>query len=48
MRDRLRDAGVAGEVVDYEGLEHQLDDGTARADMMRRSEAFLSRTLKIQ
>ena len=29
------------------GLDHQLDEGTARTDMLRRSDAFLRQALKI-
>jgi dipeptidyl aminopeptidase/acylaminoacyl peptidase len=47
MDERLKDAGGKSELVVYPGLDHQLDDGTARADMLRRSDAFLRQAMKI-
>jgi dipeptidyl aminopeptidase/acylaminoacyl peptidase len=44
MKDKL---GKGAELVVYEGLDHQLDDGTARTDMLRRSEAFLRQAMQI-
>lgn len=41
MADRLRDANKPVELVVYPGLDHQLEDSAARADMLRRSDAFL-------
>jgi dipeptidyl aminopeptidase/acylaminoacyl peptidase len=41
MKDRLRDSGKTADVVVYQGLDHQLDDSTARADMLRRADQFL-------
>jgi len=41
MDQALSGAGVKHEVVWYQNLDHQLDDSTARADMLRRSDAFL-------
>jgi dipeptidyl aminopeptidase/acylaminoacyl peptidase len=38
MKDKL---GKQAELVVYEGLDHQLDDGAARTDMLRRADAFL-------
>jgi dipeptidyl aminopeptidase/acylaminoacyl peptidase len=48
MESRLRDAGRPVELVTYPGLDHQLDDSTARADMLRRSDAFLRQALGIR
>ncbi|MGZ8331703.1 MAG: alpha/beta hydrolase family protein [Allosphingosinicella sp.] len=48
MQDRLKGAGGRSELVVYPGLDHQLDDSTARSDMLRRSDAFLRQALKIQ
>ncbi len=45
MRDRLRAAGKTVELVEYPSLDHQLHDGAARTDMLRRSAAFLRQTL---
>jgi dipeptidyl aminopeptidase/acylaminoacyl peptidase len=47
MQDRLKSAGVQSELVVYNGLDHQLEDSLARADMLRRSDAFLRKALKI-
>ena len=41
MADRLRDAGKKVELVEFKGLDHQLDDGAARAQMLEKSDAFL-------
>lgn len=45
MDRELRGAGKSTELVIYPELEHSLVDGTARADMLRRSEAFLRKYL---
>jgi dipeptidyl aminopeptidase/acylaminoacyl peptidase len=47
MQDRLKDAGLQSELVVYPGLDHQLDDTTARSDMLKRSDAFLKGALKL-
>jgi dipeptidyl aminopeptidase/acylaminoacyl peptidase len=47
MDRELRGAGKSTELVIYPELEHSLVDGTARADMLRRSEAFLRKNLKL-
>jgi dienelactone hydrolase len=41
MKDRLADAGVRSELIVYDDLDHGLDDSQARADMLRRADAFL-------
>ncbi|MBS0578315.1 MAG: S9 family peptidase [Proteobacteria bacterium] len=41
MESRLKSAGGQVTLVAYDDLDHQLDDSTARADMLRRSDAFL-------
>jgi dipeptidyl aminopeptidase/acylaminoacyl peptidase len=46
MDKALRAAGKSSELIVYPGLEHSLLDGTVRADMLRRSEAFLREHLK--
>ena len=46
MDKALRAAGKSTELIVYPGLEHSLRDGTARADMLRQSQAFLSEHLK--
>jgi dipeptidyl aminopeptidase/acylaminoacyl peptidase len=40
MADRLKDAGKKVELIVYPNLDHQLADSQARADMLRRSDAF--------
>jgi len=41
MADRLRGAGKKVEFVEFKGLDHQLDDSTARAEMLAKADAFL-------
>jgi dipeptidyl aminopeptidase/acylaminoacyl peptidase len=48
MQDRLKAAGAQSELVVYAGLDHQLEDSLARTDMLKRSDAFLRKALKIQ
>jgi dipeptidyl aminopeptidase/acylaminoacyl peptidase len=48
MQDRLKAAGAQSELIVYDGLDHQLEDSLARADMLRRSDAFLRKALNIQ
>ena len=48
MDQRLRAAGRQSELVTFPGLDHQLDDSEARADMLRRSDAFLRQALAIR
>ena len=48
MRDRLRDAGRQAELVVFPGLDHYLEDSAVRADMLRRSDAFLRASLGMQ
>lgn len=45
MDERLRGARKSSELVVYPGLEHSLLDSDARADMLRKSAAFLQRNL---
>ncbi|MEJ0100294.1 MAG: alpha/beta fold hydrolase [Pseudomonadota bacterium] len=45
MDDRLHDAGKKSELIVYPKLTHNLMDGGARADMLRRSDAFLRQSL---
>ncbi|MDB5690958.1 MAG: peptidase prolyl oligopeptidase [Alphaproteobacteria bacterium] len=47
MDEKLRDAGRQSQLVLYPGLDHQLEDGAVRADMLRRTDAFLRTALKI-
>jgi dipeptidyl aminopeptidase/acylaminoacyl peptidase len=41
MESRLKSAGGQVTLVSWDDLDHQLDDGSARADMLRRSDALL-------
>lgn len=41
MIDRLRDAGAKPQWLEYKGLDHQLEDSAARADMLGKADAFL-------
>lgn len=45
MRSALKAAGKPVELVVYPELDHQLDDSGARADMLRRSAAFIGTAL---
>jgi dipeptidyl aminopeptidase/acylaminoacyl peptidase len=47
MDKELRSAGKSSELIVYPDLEHSLRDETARADMLRRSEAFLRKQLRL-
>jgi dipeptidyl aminopeptidase/acylaminoacyl peptidase len=47
MADRLKDAGRVPELVVYPNLDHYLEDGAARTDMLRRTDSFLRRALKL-
>jgi dipeptidyl aminopeptidase/acylaminoacyl peptidase len=46
MASKLKGAGAEVELVTYDKLDHYLDDSSARADMLRRSNEFLRRTLR--
>jgi acetyl esterase/lipase len=45
MTSRLTAAGGKCELVTWDNLDHQLDDSTARAQMLRKSDEFLRRSL---
>jgi dipeptidyl aminopeptidase/acylaminoacyl peptidase len=47
MDKQLRRAGKASDLIVYPDLEHSLRDGTVRADMLRKSDAFLRKQLKL-
>lgn len=47
MDTALRKAGKQSELVIFPKLDHQLRDGTVRADLLRRSDEFLRRQLGI-
>jgi dipeptidyl aminopeptidase/acylaminoacyl peptidase len=48
MNDRLASAGVSHELVTWPGLDHQLEDSSARAEMLRKSDAFLRHAMGLQ
>jgi dienelactone hydrolase len=48
MDERLRAAGRQSELVIFPELDHQLDDASARARMLRRSDEFLRQALSIR
>ena len=48
MRDRLSAAGKQVELVEYPGLDHQLQDSAIRSQMLRRTDAFLRQTMGIR
>jgi len=41
MASRLRGAGKQVDLVEFKGLDHQLDSAAARSAMLSRSDAFL-------
>ncbi len=45
MNDRLASAGVPHELVTWPDLDHYLEDSAARAEMLRKSDAFLRRSM---
>jgi dipeptidyl aminopeptidase/acylaminoacyl peptidase len=47
MDKELRSAGKSSELIVYPDLDHGLRDETARADMLRKSDAFLRKNLKL-
>jgi dipeptidyl aminopeptidase/acylaminoacyl peptidase len=47
MDKELHRAGKASELIVYPKLDHNLRDGNARADMLRKSDAFLRKQLKL-
>lgn len=47
MADHLAAAGVPHELVTWPDLDHQLEDSAVRAEMLRKSDAFLRRVMGI-
>lgn len=45
MRQRLQDAGKSVTYVEFDGLDHYLDDGAARARLLSQSDRFLIEAL---
>ncbi len=48
MRDQLQKAGKAVELLEFDRLDHQLDDSAAREQILRRSDQFLRQALSIR
>jgi dipeptidyl aminopeptidase/acylaminoacyl peptidase len=48
MASRLKAAGKQVELIEYEGLDHQLDDGQVRTGMLDRIDGFLRATLGLK
>lgn len=47
MTDKLKEVGKPVEFVEFKGLDHQLDDSDARAQMLDQADRFLRTHLKI-
>jgi dipeptidyl aminopeptidase/acylaminoacyl peptidase len=47
MADHLAAAGVPHELVTWPDLDHQLEDSAVRAEMLRKSDAFLRKTMAL-
>jgi len=47
MDSRLRAAGKQSQLVIYRNLDHQLDDGDVRADLLRKADVFLRQSMHI-
>jgi acetyl esterase/lipase len=47
MAAKLKSAGKQVDYVEFHDLDHQLDDGDVRADMLAKADAFLDRTLAL-
>jgi len=47
MAKRLKAAGKRVDYVEFHDLDHQLDDGTVRAELLAQAGAFLTNTLKL-
>jgi dipeptidyl aminopeptidase/acylaminoacyl peptidase len=48
MAERLRAAGAKCELVTWDELDHYLDDSSARAQMLNKSEVFLTHAFESQ
>ena len=47
MAARLESAGVKHDLVTWEGLDHYLEDSTARAQLLRQSDAFIRQVIGV-
>ena len=48
MADQLKDAGAAPELFIYKNLDHYLEDGAVRAEMLQKSSDFLKAKLFVR
>ncbi|MES2783094.1 MAG: alpha/beta fold hydrolase [Pseudomonadota bacterium] len=48
MADQLKDAGASPELFIYKNLDHYLEDGSVRADMLQKSSDFLKAKLIVK
>ncbi|MGY4395606.1 dipeptidyl aminopeptidase/acylaminoacyl peptidase [Sphingomonas sp. UYAg733] len=47
MQDRLKSEKKQVELIEYKGLDHQLEDNVARADLLDRADKFLRASMKM-
>jgi dipeptidyl aminopeptidase/acylaminoacyl peptidase len=47
MQSRLRSAGKPVQLIEYPGVAHSLGDGSVRADMLEKADAFLRTSMKM-
>jgi dipeptidyl aminopeptidase/acylaminoacyl peptidase len=47
MKSRLESAGGKVELIEYKGLDHQLDDDKVRAELLDKADTFLRENLKM-
>jgi dipeptidyl aminopeptidase/acylaminoacyl peptidase len=48
MADQLKDAGASPQLFIYKNLDHYLEDGAVRAEMLQKSSDFLKAKLLLQ
>ena len=46
LADKLRSVGGRVELITFKDLDHRLDDASARAELLRRSDEFLRSTFQ--
>jgi dipeptidyl aminopeptidase/acylaminoacyl peptidase len=47
MRGKLKSVGANAELVEFDGLDHQLDDNVARTQLLGKADSFLRAALKM-
>ncbi len=47
MASKLKAAGNRAEMVEFDGLDHYLEDDRTRAEMLGKADAFLRTSLKM-